>query len=358
MSAEYSAEMSAEYSAEYPDPRAHGQRGGAYDARGDRGRRDEVTLDYGERRNPGSPPEYAPYDRYQQSSRRDQYDRYDQRDRRGAPPTATQNEGAWKQPSGRSARGRGRPEWGPTDSEEYGAFGPQNQRPVWGAVQGGAARKSSGRRVALFVVVGLVLALCVVAIGVLKGPSLLSRIDGGGSVTSDNAPPFVTYTPGPTPTPPTNFKEFDSARALYVLDYPKSWTTSTSTSPTGGSYDYIDEFLRSSPEASLVVEQAGAFTSITRSQIIQAEVQGAEGNGRTFAAIANPIATMEIAGEQWLRSDYLVTEQGGIHLHMAILASHHHQRGYAIVLVSLVDNFSQDSQATFEPMLDSFHFMG
>jgi hypothetical protein len=341
MSAEYSAEMSAEYSAEYPDP-GYSQRGGTYDARGSRGRRDETTLDYGERQNPGSPPAYTPYDRYQQSSQRDRYDRYDQYD----------------QYDQRDRRGRGRPNWGQTDSEEFGAFRPQGQQPAWGNVQSRSGRNPRGRNAALFVVIGLVLALCVVVIGVLKGPALLAHIGGGGSATSDNAPPFVTYTPGPTPTPPANFKEFDSTRALYVLDYPTSWTASSSPSPTGSSSDYVDEFLRSSPEASLVVEQAGAFTSITRSQIIQAEVQGAEGNGRTFATIANPIATMEIAGEQWLRNDYLITEQGGIQLHMAILACHHHQRGYAIVLVSLVDNFSQDSQATFEPMLNSFHFTG
>jgi hypothetical protein len=168
----------------------------------------------------------------------------------------------------------------------------------------------------------------------------------------------VTYTPGPTPTPPANFKEFDSSHALYVLDYPKSWTETPSTSGSGSSYDYVDLFARASPPASLTVEQAGAFSTIARADIIKAEVAGAESSGRTFKQLANVIPTMVIAGEQWERSDYLVTESGGVQYHMAILACHHHQRGYAIVLLSLPNNFSQDTQTAFEPILNSFHFVG
>jgi hypothetical protein len=65
---------------------------------------------------------------------------------------------------------------------------------------------------------------------------------------------------------------------------------------------------------------------------------------------------MEIAGEQWVRNDFLVSETGGLQYHLAILACHHKQQGYAIVLVSPPNNFSLDSQAAFEPMLKSFHF--
>ena len=88
----------------------------------------------------------------------------------------------------------------------------------------------------------------------------------------------------------------------------------------------MDSFTRASPAASLTVEQAGAFSTITRAEIIQAEVHGAAGSGRTFTPLANPIATIEIGGEQWVRNDYLVSEPGGLQFHMAILACHHNQR--------------------------------
>jgi hypothetical protein len=208
----------------------------------------------------------------------------------------------------------------------------------------------------LLVAAIVILAVSVGAIGVLlKKPDLLSRLNGG-STASDNAPPFVTYTPGPTPSPPAHFKEFDSQHALYVLDYPKSWTENPSTSGSGSTYDYVESFNSASSVASLTVEQEAAFSTITRAEIIQAEVHGAQTSGRKITPLANPITTMEIAGEQWVRNDFLVSETGGLQFHMTILACHHKQQGYAIVLVSPPDNFSQDSQAVFEPMLNSFHF--
>jgi hypothetical protein len=106
------------------------------------------------------------------------------------------------------------------------------------------------------------------------------------------------------------------------------------------------------------VEEAGAFSSITRSEIIQAEVQGAGAGGRTFTQISSPITTVEIAGEQWLRADYLITETDGAKFHMAILACHHNQRGYALVLLDLPNTFSQDIGTVFEPILNTFHFIG
>jgi hypothetical protein len=207
------------------------------------------------------------------------------------------------------------------------------------------------------VVVAVILVLSITAVAALRGTSLLSRIRGE-SPTSDNVPPFVAYTPGPTLAPPSGYKEFDSPHSLYVLDYPQSWSTSSSSSGAGGNVDYVDEFTRASPLATVIVEEAGAFSSIARSEIIQAEVQGANAGGRTFTQISNPITTVEIAGEQWLRADYLINETDGTKFHMAILACHHDHRGYALVLLGLPDTFSQDTGTVFEPILNTFHFTG
>jgi hypothetical protein len=360
--------MSAEYSAEYPDPRGYNQRGASYDPRAagaerrdsGRGRQNDVQPDYGDRRSAAGPPQtYKPSDRYNPRDGYDTRDRYDPRDRWDAPDPAA--EGAWDRSPSRTPRGRGGGGWEELDRDEYLPFQAQNRPGIPGTPQTGlwqTSKQSPGRRrrvTLLLVAVLVIVVVSVGAVGVVLKPGILARLHGG-TTAGDNAPPFVTYTPGPTPTPPANFKEFDSPHAHYVLDYPKGWTESSSPPGSGTTYDYVDSFTSASPAASLTVEQAGAFSSIIRPDIIQAEVRGAEGSGRTFKLIANPIATMELGGEQWVRSDYLVSESGGVQLHMAILACHHDQLGYAIVLVSLPNNFSQDSQTAFEPILNSFHF--
>ena len=302
---------------------------------------------------------YKPNDRYDPGY--DARDRYDQRDRWDVPDPAT--EGAWGRSPSRTPRGRGDGGWEIPDRDEYAPFEPQNRSNMPGDPQTGlwqSSKPSPGRRrrvTILLVAIVVILAVSVGAVGITLKPEILSRLHGGAT-SSDSAPPFMTYTPGPTPTPPANFKEFDSPHALYVLDYPKNWTESSTPSGSGSSSDYVDSFTRASPVASLTVEQAGAFSTITRAGIIQAEVNGATSSGRTFTPIANPITTVEIGGEQWVRNDYLVSEPGGLQFHMAILACHHKQAGYAIVLVSLPSNFSQDSQTAFEPILNSFHFDG
>jgi hypothetical protein len=238
----------------------------------------------------------------------------------------------------------------------------QLQSPAWTGRNGGrgvdsSSNPSARRRFIILAVVAVIVLLSIGAVAALRGTSVLSRIRGG-SPTSDNAPPFVAYTPGPTPAPSAGYKEFDSPHSLYVLDYPQSWSTSSSSSGAGGQFDNVDEFTRTSPLATVVVEETGAFSSITRSEIIQAEVQGAGAGGRSFTQISSPITTVEIAGEQWLRADYLITETDGAKFHMAILACHHNQRGYALVLLDLPNTFSQDIGTVFEPILNTFHFIG
>jgi hypothetical protein len=341
----YDDSSSAEYSAEYPDPRGRNER----NTPSDRRRPQPETRD--ERRSPRSA--------YDGSDYRDGRER-----RSAAAPAANQvrrpyptrdQTGGYGQ-NGRRARAGGRSRMG-QDSPVL-----QLQSQAWtergrGSAADSASMPLTRRRFIIFAVVAVIILLSIGAVAALRGTSLLSRIRGGSPI-SDNAPPFVAYTPGPTPAPPAGYKEFDSPHSLYVLDYPQSWSTSSSSSGAGGHFDYIDEFTRTSPLASVVVEETGAFSSITRSEIIQAEVQGANAGGRTFTQISNSITTVEIAGEQWIRADYLITETDGTKFHMAIFACHHNQRGYALVLLDLPDTFSQDTGTVFEPILNTFHFTG
>ena len=139
--------------------------------------------------------------------------------------------------------------------------------------------------------------LAIVASGyeVYRHPGILSQLPGGAT-SSDAAPPFIAYTPGPTPTAPSGFSEFKSPHSQYVLDYPTGWSTSNTATAGNSSYDYVDQFTRSSPLASFTIEEDRDFSPLTRPQIIQAEVQGASAPGRTFKQIAEPIDTFEIGG--------------------------------------------------------------
>ena len=216
-----------------------------------------------------------------------------------------------------------------------------------------ASKRKRSRGVAA-VVVGLVVlvAMVVVIIGVSQRSAILERLPGGAPQT--NAHPFATYTPGPTPTPVPNYKEFSSDNALYVLNYPAKWVEQTSNQPNTG-YDYVDTFIAQNPYAAVIVEQAAAFANISDADIVTAEINGGKQAGRTFTAAPGGPTTVAIGGEQWTRDEFDVSD-GTTKLHMAVLTCHHKGRGYAIVLVATPDTFAQDDTTVFKTVLNSFRF--
>jgi hypothetical protein len=166
---------------------------------------------------------------------------------------------------------------------------------------------------------------------------------------------FATYTPGPTPTPATNFKEFASARAKYVLSYPNTWAVSSNEAKLQLQYDYTDVFNPPNSPSHVSVEQAGVFSYYTEQKIIQGEVAGAQQSGFTFTEVATAQAKQTVGGATWVRSEYDINANGQP-LHMAILATHHGGKGYVIVLVSTAAEFGNDAQSVFDPLLASFRF--
>lgn len=217
-----------------------------------------------------------------------------------------------------------------------------------------SAKRERGRGLTVLVV-GLValIAVAVVIVGVSERSAILDKLPGAPRT---NAHAFATYTPGPTPTPVANYKEFSSDHALYVLNYPGQWTEQTSSQPNTG-YDYVDTFTQQSPYTAVIVEQAAAFASITDADIVTAEINGGKQGGRTFAQTAAVSGTMSIGGEQWTRREYDVTDsKSNSTLHMAILTCHHAGRGYAIVLVATPDAFAKDDATVFKTVLGSFRF--
>jgi hypothetical protein len=166
---------------------------------------------------------------------------------------------------------------------------------------------------------------------------------------------FATYTPGPTPTPPANFKEFASARAKYVLSYPETWAVSSNDSKLQQQYDYTDVFNPPNSPSHVSVEQAAVFSYYTEQKIIQGEVAGAQQSGFTFTEVATAQATQTVGGATWERREYDINANGQP-LHMAILATHHGGKGYVIVLVSSAAEFGNDAQSVFDPMLASYRF--
>ena len=109
---------------------------------------------------------------------------------------------------------------------------------------------------------GLLVALVVVAIlgGLGYGAYTLLRSQGSAARPTAIVPDaaFATYTPGPTPTPATNFKEFASARAKYVLSYPNTWAVSSNEAKLQQQYDYTEASDPPNSPSHVSVEQAGS----------------------------------------------------------------------------------------------------
>ena len=257
-------------------------------------------------------------------------------------------------------------DWGLAPSEELptpmGARAGRDARGKSGSARKGkssdkadkAKRGTVGR---IFRGVSLVITIIgLLSSGVLMAPKILSHfgLTQGGNGTGQ--PPFATYTPGPTPTPPPNYAEYVSKHLQYVIDYPKAWSVGESSADAGKT-DWVDTFKQSSPQAALFIEQSTGFDTISNDEMIHDEVLAGQNDGSTFTETTTTPAHALIGGEQWLRRDFDVTAKSGAKVHMGILGCHHQGHGYVIVLVSLPQNFAHDDQTTFQTTLGTFRFL-
>ncbi len=199
----------------------------------------------------------------------------------------------------------------------------------------------------------------VVALVTIVGPEVAPKLGkylpflkSGAQVTPP--PTFATYTPGPTPTNMPNYKLFTSAANGYEMDYPSSWGTTT---VTGVQSDSVNQFAQPSANTGVNVERSAAFDSATDTQLLQAEVQGAQAQGMKITEITGAATTEGVGGEVWQRHEYSATTKTGAKLHIAVLASHHLGKGFVIALISSDTSFATDDTTTFEPMLRSFRFL-
>jgi hypothetical protein len=203
----------------------------------------------------------------------------------------------------------------------------------------------------VMVVVGLV-----TVVGPELAPKLGKYLPFLGGAAQPTPPAFATYTPGPTPTNLPNYKLFSSPSMGYAMAYPSSWGTKTVTGAGGSQGDSVDQFTQGNG-AVVTLERAPAFDSATDTQLIQAEVQGAQAQGAALTEITTAATTVGIGGEIWQRHEYKATDKNGAKLHIAVLACHHLGKGYVIALISSDTAFAKDDMATFEPMLRSFRFI-
>jgi len=304
------------------------------------------------------------------SSARQQQRRYDEDDDYRGGPSRSRKANAWDDDASWEG-GRGgladAPGWddqgdGPTGwndprytNERRGA--PATALGAFRGASGGRAGRDGERR--SFPIRVLLVAMVVVGIltGLGFGVYSLLRSQGQPAHSTVVMPDasFATYTPGPTPTPPANFKEFASARSKYILSYPGTWAISSNDAKLQQQYDYTDIFNPPNSPSHVSVEQAGVFSYYTEQKIIQGEVAGAQQSGYTFTEVATAQTTQTVGGAMWQRREYDINANGQP-LHMAILATHHGGKGYVIVLVSSAAEFGNDAQAVFDPLLASFRF--
>jgi hypothetical protein len=218
---------------------------------------------------------------------------------------------------------------------------------------GRAPSRRSGGGAAKPVLITLAVLLVVIAVAVVGLVVLPGKINKPAVTIPDS--PFATATPGATPTIADTFKAFQSDRSKYSIAYPAAWNATSDERTTQSQYDYIDTFALQNAPSRLLIEQAGAFSAYTDQQILQNEVTNAQQNGVRFTRADSPAPTQKVGGATWARQDYEVNANG-IPLDMALLACHHGGWGYVVVLVSSAGEFSNDDQAVFTPMLNSFHF--
>lgn len=217
-------------------------------------------------------------------------------------------------------------------------------------------RKGSGVRTAISLLTTLAL---IAALGVEFGPKVYHLIltRGAGAVSANQT--AVTCATETTPSaqvkPPTGSTAF--ATTAYTLMYPSGWQKNTESGTTQNQCDIAFSFSQPNGVAQFTVEQAGAFSSLSDLQIIQAEAQSAQQQGSTFTEITSAATTQSVGGAVWQRREYQATTKTGVKLHLAMLAGHQKGAGYAIVLQSSDSGFSRDDTTIFEPMLRSFQFV-
>lgn len=350
-----------------PDPRDgrynQGRGGGydGYDGYGDYG-------GYGQAESAEYP---ASYD-----ERADRADRADRRDRgmsysrggRGVDmdmgmglPDQQAYGGGWDQYESRGAGGPSAQGW------NGGAWAPGADANAWSSPGAGyaparlaAPAKKRGRGGLIATLLALLLVVVLASGGFLARGKILALLHRGGGGNTSAPPVFATYTPGPTPTVRPNYKLYVNTNAKYIIEYPSAWNIQNDNSTSAG-YDYADLFEQQNPMATVGVESAQAFTALSNAQIIQAEINGAKQGAKptvlTFTQIGSDV-TVSVGGESWTRQDYSVTggNSNSVTLHMAILATHHAGRAYAIVLYSAASSFVQNDSGVFKTMLGTFRF--
>jgi zinc-ribbon domain len=230
---------------------------------------------------------------------------------------------------------------------------------VGGRGPGGPGRKQPQRRrrSPLFgVALGLV-ALVLVAAGVVERHALSQLVHRLTAGSPTPPPVFATYTPGPTPTVLPNYKQWANTHAGYVMNYPQQWIEKTDNSPSGGQSDYTDTFQQTSPFIEFAIEQAQVNGSQTDQAVIDAEVHAAEQKGTTFTLTPGSTQNVAVGGEQWLREEYDGTVSG-VQFHFALLSTHHQGRSYVIAMLAQSASFTNLDKTVFQPVLRSFRFLG
>lgn len=301
--------------------------------------------------------------------------------------------------SGRDQRGRGGNYAPPRGREEYTDFGAPAATAGWGEPGGytgeysgfgdsawqpalpasppaGAAGKSrvtgrggnpqqapkAKRKRGLAGTIFWMFTLLVMAagLGVELGPQVYHfaqrrGLVAGGSAAQTSTTCGAEATPSAALKPPAGSTIF--ATTTYTLAYPTGWQKNAQSGSSQGQCDVVFAFSQSGSAAKLNVEQAGAFASLSDTQVIAAEAQSAQAQGSSFSEITSAASTQSIGGEVWQRHEYQVTLKDGTKLHLALLAGHHKGAGYAIILLSNDSSFASDDTTSFEPVLKSFQFV-
>jgi hypothetical protein len=189
----------------------------------------------------------------------------------------------------------------------------------------------------------LVALVAILALAVLTATGILTF--GTGASTAS------TPTPTPSPTVPPNFKEF-TAPGQFSLDIPADWTAVPAQQVANAS---ADAFVDVSGKVQLFVEvfPAGSTTNL----------QSIDDQALTQLSAGKPIQNRQPAdsalagGQTWVREIADLPVHGTLS-HVIAMTTTHGTHLFLIFYFSPTSTFEVASIADFQPMLNSFAFVG
>jgi hypothetical protein len=145
---------------------------------------------------------------------------------------------------------------------------------------------------------------------------------------------------------PNGYQPYASKNLGFSIGYPAGWSTSED--------DTSASFTAPDPTVGLFVYSQQASPNDTVGQLNAGFIDSAKGDYPDLTIAGNQ--DIDFAGETWLETDFYYTDEQGTQQAWVDVVAIRNGVAYFIVLTAPLDNFEQNRQDSFLPMLDTFVF--